>query len=122
MGTSKTPTIEPLANPFRPGNGVAPPYLAGRDSVLAAFEAFLVDRPLHANWTLTGLRGTGKTVLAAEFAARAERAGWVTLSRELGERHRDDTRLADSIAEVWRNVCGLQRVPTPARRPSRAMA
>ena len=91
--------IERLANPFRPGNGVAPPFLAGRDPLLAEFEAYIADRPLHSNWSLTGLRGTGKTVLLAEFAARAERAGWITLAREVGERHRDDDRLADAIEE-----------------------
>lgn len=94
-----TNQTEELANPFRPGNGVAPPYLAGRDRLLAEFEAFARERPLHPNWTLTGLRGTGKTVLLREFAARAERAGWITLQRELGERHRDDARLADAIEE-----------------------
>jgi len=85
---------EQFANPFRPGNGVAPPYLAGRDALLNAFDEYLAERPLHANWALTGLRGTGKTVLLGEFAARAEHAGWVTLQREIGERHRDDERLA----------------------------
>lgn len=88
-----------VANPFRPGNGVAPPYLAGRDRLLAEFEGFVDERPLHPNWTLTGLRGTGKTVLVNEFAARAERAGWLTLERELSERHRDDERFADAIDE-----------------------
>jgi len=90
---------EQPANPFRPGNGVAPPYLAGRDALLIAFDEFLAERPLHANWALTGLRGTGKTVLLGEFAARAEHAGWLTLQRELGERHRDDERLAEAIIE-----------------------
>lgn len=90
----------PLPNPFRPGNGVPPPYLAGRDNVLGAFEDWLLETPpLHPNWTLTGLRGTGKTVLLGEFAARAERAGWLTLHRELGDRHRDDVRFAEAIAE-----------------------
>ena len=91
--------IERLANPFRPGNGIAPPFLAGRDPLLAEFDAYIADRPLHPNWSLTGLRGTGKTVLLAEFAARAERSGWITLAREVGERHRDDDRLADAIEE-----------------------
>lgn len=90
---------EQFANPFRPGNGVVPPYLAGRDALLTAFDEFLAERPLHANWALTGLRGTGKTVLLGEFAARAEHAGWLTLQRELGERHRDDERLAEAIVE-----------------------
>jgi hypothetical protein len=94
-----TKPTEHLANPFRPGNGVQPPYLAGRDRLLSEFEAFMRERPLHPNWTLTGLRGTGKTVLLREFAARAESAGWITLQREVGERHRDDARLADAIDE-----------------------
>jgi len=90
----------PLPNPFRPGNGVPPPYLAGRDRLLATFEDWLIETPpLHANWTLTGLRGTGKTVLLGEFATRAERAGWLTLHRELGDRHRDDARFAEAIVE-----------------------
>ena len=90
----------PLPNPFRPGNGVPPPYLAGRGAVLNAFEDWLIETPpLHANWTLTGLRGTGKTVLLGEFATRAERAGWLTLHRELGDRHRDDARFAEAIVE-----------------------
>ena len=90
----------PLPNPFRPGNGVPPPYLAGRDQLLMAFEDWLIEQPpLYANLTLIGLRGTGKTVLLGEFATRAERAGWLTLHRELGDRHRDDIRLAEAIAE-----------------------
>jgi hypothetical protein len=88
------------ANPFRPGNGALPAYLAGREKPLAEFDAFLADsHPLHANWTVTGLRGTGKTVLVETAAARAEAAGWLTLERELGERHRDDARLAEAIEE-----------------------
>jgi hypothetical protein len=90
----------PLRNPFRPGNGVPPPYLAGRDRLLAAFEDWLLEEPpLHANWALTGLRGTGKTVLLGEFVTRAERAGWLTLQRELGDRHRDDVRFAEALIE-----------------------
>lgn len=97
----------PLPNPFRPGNGVPPPYLAGRDQVLDAFEDWLLEEPpLHANWALTGLRGTGKTVLLGEFAARAERIGWLTLHRELGDRHRDDGRFAEAIVEDCEALIG----------------
>lgn len=97
----------PLPNPFRPGNGVPPPYLAGRDPVLIAFEDWIREAPpLHANWSLTGLRGTGKTVLLGEFAARAERAGWLTLHRELGDRHRDDARFAEAIVEDCEALIG----------------
>jgi hypothetical protein len=92
--------LEQFANPFRPGNGVAPPYLAGRDPLLAEFEQFLDEvHPPHANWALTGIRGTGKTVLLGEFATRGERGQWLCLERELGDRHRDEARLADAVAD-----------------------
>jgi len=121
---------EQSANPFRPGNGVLPAYLAGREKPLAEFDAFVADpHPLHANWTVTGLRGTGKTVLVETAAAHAEAAGWLTLERELGERHRDDALFADALEEdvdALRSRCGLvgaieQSVIRSARmlRPSR---
>ena len=123
---------EQSANPFRPGNGVLPAYLAGRERPLAEFDAFVADpHPLHANWTVTGLRGTGKTVLVETAAARAEAAGWLTLQREIGERHRDDSRLADALEEdidALRRRCGRvgaieQSVARRARllRPSRVV-
>jgi len=97
--TKGSTLITPLPNPFRPGNGVPPPFLAGRDPLLVEFERYLHESaPPHSNWTLTGIRGTGKTVLLGEFAARGERSGWLCLERELGERHRDEGRLAEAIA------------------------
>ena len=91
-------SIEQIANPFRPGNGVQPPYLAGRDALLAEFDRFLAEsHPPHINWTLTGIRGTGKTVLLGEFASRGERTGWLCLERELSERHRDEDNLVDAV-------------------------
>ena len=84
---------------FAPGTAYPPPYLAGRDALLGEFSRFLAEpHPPHFNWSLTGLRGTGKTVLLGEFTTRAERAGWVCSARELGDRHRDPDRLAEAIA------------------------
>ena len=40
------------------------------------------------------------TVLVNEFGARAERAGWLTLGRELCERHGDGERFADAIDQA----------------------
>jgi hypothetical protein len=45
-------------------------------------------------------------VLLGEFATRSERAGWLTLQRKLGDRHRDDVRLAEAIAEDCKALIG----------------
>ena len=50
-------------NPFRPGAGHVPPYLAGRKEETKEFERLLKQPVLLENLVLTGLRGVGKTVL-----------------------------------------------------------
>ena len=56
-------------NPFNPGSGAAPPFLAGRNEEIATFAASLkyMTDGRGENFVLTGLRGTGKTVLLNEF-------------------------------------------------------
>lgn len=45
-------------NPYRPGVGVRPLYLAGRDAPLRRFEAMLRAAPeQQANMRVTGLSG-----------------------------------------------------------------
>ena len=58
-----------MENPFNPGSGAVPPFLAGRGSDLIAFDNMLktISDGKSANMMLTGLRGTGKTVLLNEF-------------------------------------------------------
>lgn len=47
-------------NPYRPGVGTRPPYLAGREQQLHRFERFLEDYPeKRRNLRITGLRGVG---------------------------------------------------------------
>ena len=57
------------ANPFRPGSGLQPPYLAGRDGEIARFSQILqqVQEGQVRNLMIHGLRGVGKTVLLKEF-------------------------------------------------------
>ena len=56
-------------NPFNPGSGAPPPFLAGRDQEIVTFESILesITNGKLTNVILTGLRGTGKTVLLNEF-------------------------------------------------------
>lgn len=57
-----------MSNPFRPGKGIMPPYLAGREDEILWFEKSLTSAlTLPQNLVLSGIRGTGKTVLLRKF-------------------------------------------------------
>jgi len=57
-----------MNNPFRPGNGIMPPYLAGREDEIFWFENSLASAlSFPQNLVLSGIRGTGKTVLLRKF-------------------------------------------------------
>ena len=72
-------------NPFRPGAGHRPPYLAGRESEFGEFDRLLTPQFILENMVLTGLRGVGKTVLLDAFKPRAQRAGWLWVGADLSE-------------------------------------
>ncbi|HEV3005740.1 MAG TPA: hypothetical protein VGX78_14835 [Pirellulales bacterium] len=54
-------TSAAYANPFRPGAGHMPPYLAGRRAETQSFLRLLEQEVILENLVLTGLRGVGKT-------------------------------------------------------------
>jgi AAA ATPase domain len=72
-------------NPYRPGAGHMPPYLAGRENEYAEFDRLLEQDEILENLVLTGLRGVGKTVLLEKFKSRALEHGWVWASADLSE-------------------------------------
>jgi len=72
-------------NPFRPGAGHMPPYLAGRDAELHDFRTFLAQNPILKNVILTGLRGVGKTVLLETLRPIALEEGWAWVGTDLSE-------------------------------------
>ena len=74
-----------FTNPFRPGAGHMPPYLAGRETERAEFCKLLEQEPILENLILTGLRGVGKTVLLETFKPMAVESGWVWLGTDLSE-------------------------------------
>ena len=74
-----------FSNPFRPGAGHQPPYLAGRDAEREEFLRLLEQRTIVENLILTGLRGTGKTVLLDSFKPLATNAGWIWVGADLSE-------------------------------------
>lgn len=74
-----------FANPFRPGAGHMPPYLAGRQQEYREFEHLLEQSVILENMILTGLRGVGKTVLLETFKPRAIAKGWLWVGTDMSE-------------------------------------
>ena len=74
-----------MQNPFRPGAGHMPPYLAGRQSESQEFSRLLAQEVILKNLVLTGLRGLGKTVLLETFKPMAMKSGWLWAGTDLSE-------------------------------------
>lgn len=75
-----------LQNPFRPGAGHEPPYLAGRSKERTDFVNLLEQSTVTENMILTGLRGIGKTVLM-DYALKplAIERNWLWVGGEFSE-------------------------------------
>lgn len=72
--------MDAALNPYAPGAGRQPSELAGRENQIKVWTDTIKrsqtgkdNRPL----ALTGMRGVGKTVLLAQFAALAREADWI---------------------------------------------
>jgi len=83
--TDATTSPAPFENPFKPGAGHAPPYLAGREGERQEFEKLLGQTTILENLVLTGLRGVGKTVLLDTFKPLAISRGWHWVGADLSE-------------------------------------
>lgn len=83
-------------NPFRPGAGHPPPYLAGREQDMTEFRRLLEQDVVLNNLAITGLRGVGKTVLLSALQPIAQESGWLWVGgSDLSESlNRDEDRLA----------------------------
>ena len=91
-------------NPFRPGVGTRPLYLAGRGGPLRRFRAMLRAAPEQpANMRLTGLRGVGKTVLLGEFERVASEDDWAAGQIELQPGHNVERSLLTELAGLMKH-------------------
>jgi hypothetical protein len=86
-------------NPYSPGVGTRPPYLAGRAGEVRRFERLLDDYPeKRRNVRITGLRGVGKTVLLKEYERIARRRDWVVVRRDWSARLCEESDFATALA------------------------
>ena len=98
-------------SPFRPGRGVLPPLVAGRERELVIAERLLDDlaagRPSSEDLLFYGPRGNGKTTLLLEIERRARERGM-----------RAEALLTGALTSVERLVRALReeagRIPGPA--------
>jgi Cdc6-like AAA superfamily ATPase len=74
-----------FTNPFRPGAGHMPPYLAGRQAEQKEFQRLLKQKTILDNLVLTGLRGVGKTVLLETLKPTAIKEGWMWVGTDRTE-------------------------------------
>lgn len=73
-------------NPFRPGAGHMPPYLAGRTKEQDRFRHMLTQgETITENLVLTGLRGVGKTVLLETLRPIAREKRWLWTGADMSE-------------------------------------
>lgn len=106
-----------VPNPFRPGAGHRPPYLAGREAEKAEFRKLMAQDVITDNPIITGLRGVGKTVLLDELKPIALSSGWWWVGTDLSEsasltEERIATRLIADLAVVTSQlVVARQQVP-----------
>lgn len=77
--------MQAFTNPFRPGAGHLPPYLAGREKEANEFRLLLQQKPILKNLVITGLRGVGKTVLLESFKSLAVSSGWFWAGNDISE-------------------------------------
>ncbi|MDP2755483.1 MAG: AAA family ATPase [Nitrospirota bacterium] len=87
-----------MSNPFRPGNGTMPPYLAGREDEIFWFERSLTSAlSLPQNLVLSGIRGTGKTVLLRKFEEICTKKKWLFVRREFNNKLNQEGEFLDAI-------------------------
>lgn len=111
-------------NPFQPGVGTTPPYLADREEQLQRFRGYLRDFPdKRRNVRLSGLRGVGKTVLLKEYRAAARERDWVVIRRDMTARLCQEQDFAIAVADdletairAFSGVARLKATLSAARR------
>lgn len=109
MNTAIDSTAVQFPNPFCPGAGHMPPYLAGRETEKLEFARLLEQESILENLILTGLRGVGKTVLLEILKPIAIQNKWFWVGTDMSESASISeetlaTRLLADLALVTSNI------------------
>lgn len=107
-------------DPYTPGTGRPPGYLAGRDPEIEEFQV-LVDRVSRGlserSIVYSGLRGVGKTVLLIEFDTLAREAGWASTDvHEVGSQADFRATFSETAFDLLLSMSRRERMRERARQ------
>lgn len=107
-------------NPYRPGAGLMPVYIAGRDediqNVEQIFEALTLNIPTQSI-IFSGLRGVGKTVLINKLQSIAEEKGIFCRHIEIEERNDFISQIAECSQAFLRKVSTKEKFKHLIKKP-----
>jgi hypothetical protein len=107
-------------NPYTPGAGRKPPYLAGRDKDVEDFSSLvdvLSSGGAERSLVYYGLRGVGKTVLLMELDVLASEAGWATTDvQEVGSQPDFRSTFAQMASRLLRQMSRRHHIRERAER------
>ena len=103
-------------NPFTPGAGRKPPYLAGRDKVLADWRGNQLESGRFENPEIMmyGPRGTGKTAILAEFEIAARDFNCHLVRENAPVLNRGQDAMADLLLSQFEQASQLDTETTHA--------
>ena len=107
-------------NPYRPGAGLMPTYLAGRDSDISEienlFEALRLNIPTQSV-IFSGLRGVGKTVLINRLQEIAEEKDIFCKHIEVEERNDFISQIASCSQAFLRKISTVAKFKSLIQKP-----
>lgn len=107
-------------NPYRPGAGLMPTYLAGRDEDLQTIEEIFVALKMNIptqSIIFSGLRGVGKTVLINKLQSLAEEKGIFCKHIEVEERNDFISQMASCCQMFLRQVSTKEKFKHLIEKP-----
>ena len=111
-------------NPYRPGAGLMPVYIAGRDediqNVSQMFDALTMDIPTQSI-IYSGLRGVGKTVLINKLQSIAEEKGIFCKHIEIEERNDFISQIAECSQAFLRTISAKEKFKHLIQKPLEAI-
>ena len=111
-------------NPYRPGAGLMPVYIAGRDediqNVSQMFDALTMDIPTQSI-IFSGLRGVGKTVLINNLQSIAEEKGIFCKHIEIEERNDFISQIAECSQAFLRTISAKEKFKHLIQKPLEAI-